>query len=70
MTGVRSEGPVAQRLEQGTHNPLVGGSNPSGPTIAWSGCGLTAAWRQGDQAYFSRTALVAFGQDQRLMAQH
>ena len=27
-----SEGPVAQRLEQGTHNPLVGGSNPSGPT--------------------------------------
>ena len=24
-------GPVAQRLEQGTHNPLVGGSNPSGP---------------------------------------
>jgi hypothetical protein len=26
------EGPVAQRLEQGTHNPLVGGSNPSGPT--------------------------------------
>ena len=28
-----SKGPVAQRLEQGTHNPLVGGSNPSGPTI-------------------------------------
>ena len=27
-----TEGPVAQRLEQGTHNPLVGGSNPSGPT--------------------------------------
>gem|GEM_PF-2951695 len=26
-------GPVAQRLEQGTHNPLVVGSNPSGPTI-------------------------------------
>ena len=25
-------GPVAQWLEQGTHNPLVGGSNPSGPT--------------------------------------
>ena len=25
-------GPVAQRLEQGTHNPLVLGSNPSGPT--------------------------------------
>jgi hypothetical protein len=28
-----TDGPVAQRLEQGTHNPLVGGSNPSGPTI-------------------------------------
>ena len=27
-------GPVAQRLEQGTHNPLVGGSNPSGPTTS------------------------------------
>ena len=25
-------GPVAQRLEQGTHNPLVPGSNPGGPT--------------------------------------
>src|SRR6266853_4107607 len=25
-------GPVAQRLEQGTHNPLVVGSNPTGPT--------------------------------------
>ncbi len=26
-------GPLAQRLEQGTHNPLVVGSNPTGPTI-------------------------------------
>ena len=26
-------GPLAQRLEQGTHNPLVRGSNPRGPTI-------------------------------------
>ena len=26
-------GPVAQRSEQGTHNPLVAGSNPAGPTI-------------------------------------
>ena len=25
-------GPVAQRLEQWTHNPLVQGSNPCGPT--------------------------------------
>ena len=30
---VTSFGPVAQRLEQGTHNPLVVGSNPTGPTI-------------------------------------
>ena len=30
-------GPVAQRLEQGTHNPLVLGSNPSGPTT-YSSC--------------------------------
>jgi hypothetical protein len=29
---VHHVGPVAQWLEQGTHNPLVGGSNPSGPT--------------------------------------
>ncbi len=27
-------GPVAQRSEQGAHNALVGGSSPSGPTIA------------------------------------
>src|SRR5215472_6104156 len=27
-----SAGPVAQRLEQRTHNPLVVGSNPTGPT--------------------------------------
>jgi hypothetical protein len=27
-------GPLAQRLEQRTHNPLVVGSNPTGPTIA------------------------------------
>jgi hypothetical protein len=28
-------GPVAQRLEQRTHNPLVLGSNPSGPTTSF-----------------------------------
>ena len=32
-SGGRSRGPVAQWLEQGTHNPLVGGSNPSRPTF-------------------------------------
>ena len=26
-------GPIAQWLEQATHNRLVGGSSPSGPTI-------------------------------------
>ena len=26
-----SVGSIAQRLEQGTHNPLVPGSNPGGP---------------------------------------
>ena len=26
------QGPVAQRSEQGTHNPLVAGSNPAGST--------------------------------------
>ena len=30
-------GPVAQRSEQGAHNALVGGSSPSGPTIAKPG---------------------------------
>gem|GEM_PF-2946618 len=27
----QTHGTVAQRLEQGTHNPLVAGSNPAGP---------------------------------------
>ena len=31
-TPIQNGGPLAQRLEQWTHNPLVGGSNPSGPT--------------------------------------
>src|SRR4029077_5104858 len=30
-------GPVAQRLEQRTHNPLVPGSNPGGPTNVFAG---------------------------------
>src|SRR6185312_16452872 len=28
-----ARGPIAQWLEQGTHNPLVPGSSPGGPTI-------------------------------------
>ena len=33
-TGGTDFGRIAQRLEQGTHNALVLGSNPSTPTIA------------------------------------
>ncbi len=36
-------GPVAQRLEQGTHNPLVPGSNPGGPMII-SSASQRAGW--------------------------
>ena len=32
-------GPVAQRLEQGTHNPLVPGSNPGGPSLRFGAQG-------------------------------
>ena len=32
MREIALNGPVAQRSEQGTHNPLVAGSNPAGPT--------------------------------------
>jgi hypothetical protein len=34
LSGFRIPGnaPIAQRLEQGTHNPLVAGSNPAGRT--------------------------------------
>lgn len=31
------DGPIAQRLEQATHNRLVAGSNPAGPTSYCSG---------------------------------
>jgi hypothetical protein len=37
-SGGRSHGPVAQWSEQGTHNPLVGGSNPSRPTLRLQFC--------------------------------
>ena len=30
---INGAAPVAQRLEQGTHNPLVAGSNPTGSTL-------------------------------------
>jgi hypothetical protein len=33
LTYTPFDGPIAQRLEQATHNRLVTGSNPVGPTI-------------------------------------
>ncbi len=36
---VADEGPIAQRLEQSTHNALVPGSNPGGPTESVAGVG-------------------------------
>ena len=33
LINISHSGPVAQRLEQWTHNPLVRGSNPRGPII-------------------------------------
>ncbi len=33
LVAIDARGPIAQGLEQATHNRLVGGSNPSGPTI-------------------------------------
>ena len=33
MKVIKLDGPIAQRLEQQTHNLLVPGSNPGGPTI-------------------------------------
>jgi hypothetical protein len=39
------DGPVAQRLEQRTHNPLVPGSNPGGPTRILSSSSFSISWR-------------------------
>ena len=55
MLDVRASGrngPVAQRLEQGTHNPLVPGSNPGGPSLRFGaqreseGCHAVTKWRR------------------------
>ena len=46
-------GSIAQRLEQGTHNPLVPGSNPGGPMasgkmkITMKGWAKVDPWNQG-----------------------
>ena len=63
-------GPVAQRLEQRTHNPLVPGSNPGGPTsclryrsrlhdlipdiFVRGGCDLAIALRNSDGCAWDR----------------
>ena len=53
-------GPLAQRLEQRTHNPLVVGSNPTGPTNPIKRCGLLdfgrlqAPWAQSSGVVRSR----------------
>ena len=39
----KRSGPLAQRLEQRTHNPLVEGSNPSGPTKVFKHTGALVA---------------------------
>jgi hypothetical protein len=38
VTSKKTRGPLAQRLVQRTHNPLVVGSNPTGPTIKSISC--------------------------------
>src|SRR5437868_3070135 len=51
-------GPIAQRLEQRTHNPLVLGSNPSGPIFQV--CRVGASRRAGVLAGVkTNTVLVA-----------
>src|SRR5216684_1070344 len=44
VLSVRYGGLVAQRLEQRTHNPLVLGSNPSGPTNKFLSPDFAISW--------------------------
>ncbi len=54
-------GPIAQRLEQGTHNPLVPGSNPGGPTnIRDFGCAISEREERESEAQDSITIFVQF----------
>src|SRR5690606_4877496 len=58
-------GPVAQRLVQGTHNPLVAGSNPARPTTRHSDASMAAAYaahlRLSTQAMPVHTLRLPFG---------
>ena len=46
-------GPLAQRLEQRTHNPLVPGSNPGGPTKNYAPLPTLGGHPQGTVALIS-----------------
>ena len=46
---IKKVGPLAQRLEQRTHNPLVEGSNPSGPTNKTKGYRISFEILTGDR---------------------
>src|SRR5437588_9597535 len=64
MTDGRKGGPIAQRLEQGTHNPLVPGSNPGGPSRAIFGPAAVATLAE--QAF--RISIRTRGVPRRLLA--
>ncbi len=53
-------GPIAQWLEQRTHNPLVLGSSPSGPTI------LRSFWSYGWHGQFSLFQKLELREDVKL----
>src|SRR6266496_263931 len=58
----KQSGPVAQRLEQGTHNPLVPGSNPGGPSPeSFRGCYAGAERRRTRYARPDSWALQDYG---------
>src|SRR5262249_42442567 len=50
-------GPIAQRLEQGTHNPLVPGSNPGGPSLRF--------WRVAQKGKLPRCSVTKGGLDSK-----
>ena len=50
-------GPVAQRLEQGTHNPLVPGSNPGGPSSTNQLLGTIVESNRDERGNFFGTAI-------------
>ena len=53
-------GSVAQRLEQGTHNPLVLGSNPSAPILKLVARLHRRRMRNGGQFHFGKVPVRLF----------